>query len=381
MPVVTDLETSWLLSCRLTGVAAVHAVFLAGSVDASRTAPLVLVLVVGSELSPLLVEHRDVGIRAHTGKKRIHKVRPSRRLLLFDGTNAPTGTSRLVSTLGVRCWAVKWWPIRGAGGAPMAPEDEEEGPDGKEAAAAQVTSPPGTDLTAGIGRLPVWAFVVIAVLYLVIVQGLGKLLTAGLHTTYAAPTSVNELWRSITVPVLVSLVFVYAVVGVLGWWRPVLTDDRPVRRWVWVIPAIIAVTALAGMNYAGLGKHSAGFIVLFALSMLGVGFAEEGMFRGLGVVTFRVNGFTEAKVALWTCVLFGLAHATNLVSEGPKALLQVLVTAAAGYFFYLTRRSPKGWWFPPCCTACGTSGRFPPSSSRTRATRVRACLSWPTSSW
>ena len=84
----------------------------------------------------------------------------------------------------------------------------------------------------------------------------------------------------------------------------------------------------------------------------------EGMFRGLDVVTFRVNGFTEVKVALWTCVLFGLAHPTNLVSEGPK----VLVTAAAGYFFYLTRGSPKGWWFPPCCTACGTSGRFPPNA-------------------
>ncbi len=47
-------------------------------------------------------------------------------------------------------------------------------------------------------------------------------------------------------PVLVSLVFVYAVVGVLGWWRPVCTDDRPVRRWVWIIPAIMAVTFLAG---------------------------------------------------------------------------------------------------------------------------------------
>ena len=176
--------------------------------------------------------------------------------------------------------------------------------------------------------------------------GVSKLLTAGQHTAYAAPTSVNELWRSITVPVLVSLVFVYAVVGVLGWWRPVFTDDRPVRRWVRVIPVIIAVTALAGMNYVGLGKHGAGFIVLFALSMLGVGFAEEGMFRGLGVVAFRVNGFTEAKVALWTCVLFGLAHATNLVSEGPKALLQVLVTAAAGYFFYLTRRVSRGLVVP-----------------------------------
>ena len=199
----------------------------------------------------------------------------------------------------------------------MALEDEEKR-GWKEAGAAQATSPAGTGLTAGIRRLPVWAFIVIAAVYLVIVQGVSKLLTAGLHATYAAPTSVNELWRSITVPVLVSLVFVYAVVGVLGWWRPVFTDDRPVRRWVWVIPVIIAVAALAGMNYPGLGKHSAGFIALLALSMLGVGFAEEGMFRGLGVVTFRANGFTEAKVALWTCVLFGLAHATNLVSEGPK---------------------------------------------------------------
>ena len=55
-----------------------------------------------------------------------------------------------------------------------------------------------------------WAFIVIAAVYLVIVQGVSKLLTAGQHIAYAAPTSVNELWRSITVPVLVSLVFVSA---------------------------------------------------------------------------------------------------------------------------------------------------------------------------
>ena len=229
--------------------------------------------------------------------------------------------------------------------------------------------------------LPVWAFVVIAAVYLLIVQGLGKLLTVGLHTAYAAPASVNELWRSITVPVLVSLVFVYAVVGVLGWWRPVFTDDRPVRRWVWVIPVIMIIAAVAGMNYAGLGHRGAGFIVLFAVSMLGVGFAEEGMFRGLGVVTFRANGFTEAKVALWTCVLFGLAHATNLFSEGPKALIQVLVTAVAGYFFYLTRRVSGGLVVPAVVHGLWDFGRSPPPSSRAKSTWARACSSWPTSSW
>ena len=124
-----------------------------------------------------------------------------------------------------------------------------------------------------------------------------------------------------------------------------LTDDRPVRRWVWVIPVIIAVTALAGMNYAGLGEHSAGFMVLLAVSMLGVGFAEEGMFRGLGVVTFRVNGFTEAKVALWTCVLFGLAHATNL-----------------GLAFFDRPRADEepGRFFPSGCESLSSQGRVVP---------------------
>jgi hypothetical protein len=33
-----------------------------------------------------------------------------------------------------------------------------------------------------------------------------------------------------------------------------------------------------------------------------------------------------------------LAHAGNLINTGPKAFVQVLVTAVAGYFLYLVRR-------------------------------------------
>lgn len=198
----------------------------------------------------------------------------------------------------------------------------------------------------GARRLPVAAFLGIAVVYLVIVQGLGAVLTRGLDVGYAAPTTVEELWRGITVPVLVSLVFVYAVVAVLGWWRPVLVDDKPVRRWVRVLAIIMALTVLAGTNYAGLAGKGAGFVGLLLLSAMAVGFAEEGMFRGLGVTTFRVNGFPEARVALWSSVVFGLAHATNLLSEGPKAFAQVLATAIAGYFLYLIRRSSGGLVVP-----------------------------------
>ena len=77
---------------------------------------------------------------------------------------------------------------------------------------------------------------------------------------------------------------------------------------------------------------------MLLVGCLFIGVSEELMFRGIGVTAFRQAGFTEGKVALWTCVLFGLAHATNIFSEGLGALPQVLVTAVAGYFFYVTRR-------------------------------------------
>jgi hypothetical protein len=219
-------------------------------------------------------------------------------------------------------------------------------PSGGEPAAARGPAPAVGDLTPGMSTVPVWAYLVITATYVVIVQGISEVLTTGLNTTYAGPVSIDALWRGITVPVFISLVFVYAVVAGLGWWRPVFTDGKPVRRWVWLIPLIMVVTVLAGVNYTGLAHHGGGFTALLALSMLGVGFAEEGMFRGLGVVTFRVNGFAEGQVALWTCVVFGLAHTANLISDGPKALIQVLTTAVAGYFFYLTRRASSGLVVP-----------------------------------
>lgn len=57
-------------------------------------------------------------------------------------------------------------------------------------------------------------------------------------------------------------------------------------------------------------------------------------------------GRPPASAALGSSVVFGLAHATNLFSEGPKAFAQVLATAVAGYFFYLIRRSSGGLVVP-----------------------------------
>jgi len=189
-------------------------------------------------------------------------------------------------------------------------------------------------------------FLAVVVVYLVLVQGLGLVLTRGLDAEYAAPTNVNELWRGVTVPVVLSVLFVAAVISWLQWWRPVIRDDRAVQRWLVTVPVLMLASVLIVTNYAGLADRGLGFAALLLLSTLFVGAGEELMFRGLGVTVFRSNGFTEGKVALWSTVIFGLAHASNLISEGAGAFAQVLVTIVAGYFFYLIRRRSGGIWAP-----------------------------------
>nr|WP_296771555.1 CPBP family intramembrane glutamic endopeptidase [Rhodococcus sp. (in: high G+C Gram-positive bacteria)] len=108
-----------------------------------------------------------------------------------------------------------------------------------------------------------------------------------------------------------------------------------------MVVSIVVIT-----DYSGLAGKGAAFAVLLLLACLLVGLTEETMFRGIGVTVFRSSGFTEGKVALWSTVLFGLAHATNLISEGPTAFVQELTTIVAGYFLYIIRRRTEGLLVP-----------------------------------
>jgi uncharacterized protein len=179
-----------------------------------------------------------------------------------------------------------------------------------------MTQNTASDPTADMRKLPVWAFVVLAIVYLTILQGLVRVLTPDLAVGYARFTSVAEIWRALLMPFAVSVLFVVAVVTALGWWRPVLRDHRPVRRWVWVVPIIMGVAVLGGINYPELAGKGVGFTLLLLLGALLVGCSEEGMYRGIGVTTFRVNGYSEGKVALWSSVAFGLSHAHQSLQRG-----------------------------------------------------------------
>jgi hypothetical protein len=209
-----------------------------------------------------------------------------------------------------------------------------------------MTQNTASDLTADMRRIPVWGFVVLVIIYLTFLQGLVRVLTPDLAVGYARFTSVAEIWRALLMSFGVSVLFVVAVVTALGWWRPVLRDHRPVRRWVWAVPIIMGVAVLGGINYRELAGKGAGFTLLLLLGALLVGCSEEGMYRGIGVTTFRVNGYSEGKVALWSSVAFGLSHATNIFSVGRIAFAQVLTAAVAGYLLYLIRRLGGGLLLP-----------------------------------
>lgn len=187
-------------------------------------------------------------------------------------------------------------------------------------------------------NLSIAAFIGVVIVYLAIVQGTGLLLKPS-GFDYGVLPDANSVWRTITLPVTLSILFAAAVVSYLRWWRPVVRDDKPVQNWVKIVPAFLLLSILLTTDYSNLFDRSVGLVLLLLVSTLLVGVGEELMFRGLGVITFRGAGLSEGKVALWSSVVFGAVHMTNLFTEGPSAFLQAAVVSVTGYFFYLTRRS------------------------------------------
>lgn len=187
-------------------------------------------------------------------------------------------------------------------------------------------------------RLSIAVFIGLVIVYLAILQGVALALKPD-GLTYGELPDGNALWRLVTLPVGLSVLFVVAVVSYLRWWKPVVHDDKPVNGWVKIVPIMLVISIIGTISYANIADQPAGLVLALLLSTALVGVGEELMFRGVGVVAFRDAGFTEGKVALWTSVIFGAVHMTNIFTEGPPAFLQAAVVSVTGYFFYLSRRS------------------------------------------
>ena len=189
--------------------------------------------------------------------------------------------------------------------------------------------------------LPYLTFALIVIGYLAIIQGGGMLVTALFDVDESFLTTRDVLYN-MWIPLGAALVYTYAVVAILGWWRPVLREERRARRWVWTIPIVFAGCALLAIDYAALADRTLGYVMALFVATQLVGWGEEGMFRGISVTTLRSHGLTEGKVALWSSVIFGAVHLSNALGHGAQAVPQALAVSFAGYFFYLMRRVSGG---------------------------------------
>jgi membrane protease YdiL (CAAX protease family) len=190
-----------------------------------------------------------------------------------------------------------------------------------------------------------WAYLLAVIVYLAIIQVGGLVIGNGIDGGETMATAGNML-RSMTIPIAISTGFAIGLATWLGWWPQILHEQLRVRKWVWLVPIAMLISAVVMVDWGNLVGQKAGLILVLLLTVVLVGFTEELMFRGVGVVTFRNGSFTEAKVALFTSLVFGAAHLSNAIGTGSTAIFQAIVVSFCGYFFYLTRRVSGAIWLP-----------------------------------
>ncbi len=175
--------------------------------------------------------------------------------------------------------------------------------------------------------------------YLIIIQGGTHFLTLGREFEYSSFPTTEAIIRSTTIPVGMSVVFVVSVISWLGWWKRIWCERKRLARWAWIVPVLMVLSIVIVTNYPLLGDVSPMMVVTLFGSVLLVGLGEELMFRGITLEAVRrVGGTTERKAALWTALIFGGVHLSNVFTEGPGAFLQVVVASASGLLLYVALR-------------------------------------------
>ena len=182
-----------------------------------------------------------------------------------------------------------------------------------------------------------WQFLLIVIVYAAIIQGVGRIIGAGVDSDDAFETTSNLL-KTALIPIALSSVFAIAVATWLGWWQQIIHEPRRTQRWVRIVPIALLLAALIGTSWGNLLDQEAGLVLALVALVCIVGFTEELMFRGIGVVTFRRMHLTEGKVALYSSVAFGAVHLSNALATGTSAIFQAIIVSFTGYMLYLTRR-------------------------------------------
>lgn len=177
----------------------------------------------------------------------------------------------------------------------------------------------------------------IAVVYLAIVGITGAFLRVN-YTEMA--TSTSTIFKSIIIPIGIGGIFLAAVTTYLGWWRQAIFEASRVPRWLWAVPVLIAVPGIVRMlTGAPTSGRAPDYLAVLAIGTLVVGFSEELLTRGVGLVGLR-GKFKEPLAWAISSLFFGLMHALNAFSgQGIGATIsQIISSVLIGTVFYIARR-------------------------------------------
>jgi membrane protease YdiL (CAAX protease family) len=183
----------------------------------------------------------------------------------------------------------------------------------------------------------------LVVVYAAIIQVGGRVIGAGVDADDGWETAGNVIELAL-IPIALSSVFVVALATWLRWWPQIVREQLPVQRWVRIVPIALLLAAAVGTSWGNLLDQKVDLVLTLVLLVCLVGFTEELMFRGVGLVTFRRMGLTEARVALYSSVVFGAVHLSNALGAGTRAVFQAVVVSFTGYMLYLTRRWAGAIW-------------------------------------
>ena len=199
------------------------------------------------------------------------------------------------------------------------------------------------ELTESGRNLAWWQFLLIVIVYAAIIQGGGRIIGAGVDADDAFETAGN-LVEVALIPIALSSVFAIGVATWLGWWRQIIHEPLRTRRWVRIVPIALLLVAAVGTSWGNLLDQEADLVLALIALVCIVGFTEELMFRGIGLVTFRRMHLAEGKVALYSSVIFGAVHLSNALATGTSAIFQAIAVSFTGYMLYLTRRWAGAIW-------------------------------------
>ena len=152
--------------------------------------------------------------------------------------------------------------------------------------------------------------------------------------------STSNIVEGIVLPVALASAFTAAVTSYLGWWGPAIHEELGAPRWLWVVPLLMFLPGL-GSLLGGFGPadRSASYLFWLGVGTLLVGFGEEMLTRGTGLVGLR-GGFREPMAWFFSCLLFGLVHALNVFfgQSFGSTVQQIAIAFVAGSVLYITRR-------------------------------------------